>query len=95
MGKVRFTHLWFGLFILYLLVISNLTLYPFEILFFNIHYLDSIPLTLNNNNNNNNQKKKKKKSLLFLTLEEPHFSIFNSQIVSFLFVSRGIAERKF
>ena len=31
--------MWFDLFTLYLHVVSNLTLYPHEVLFFNIHYL--------------------------------------------------------
>ena len=60
MGKVHFTHLWFGPFTLCLPVVSILTLCPLEVLFFNSV---TPPLTLNKINT------KLKKKVLLLTLK--------------------------
>ena len=65
-GKVHFTHLWFGPFTLYLPVISNLTLYPPEVLFFNIRYL--LLTAINSKQKKIKQKKKSRLPLFFFSL---------------------------
>ena len=69
MGKVHFTHMWFGSFTYCLPVVSILTLYPPEVSFFNS--VTKISPTVNTKQNKNRGDKKISRLSYSLTHDKP------------------------